>query len=137
LLTDYVFSGGFAASACAFKTKDRKGDLQNMAKKVKAIKEKPLEKMTAKELREIGKQLPEITGVYGMNKAELVSAIKKAKGITEDLPKKSDSSVREIKKKIKALKTARESTINDNDHKMAEIYQRRIKKLKKKTRRAD
>jgi hypothetical protein len=137
LLTDYVFSGGFAASACAFKTKDRKGDLQNMAKKVKAIKEKPLEKMTAKELREIGKQLPEITGVYGMNKAELVSAIKKAKGITEDLPKKSDSSVREIKKKIKALKTARESTINDNDHKMAEIYQRRINKLKKKTRRAD
>lgn len=108
-----------------------------MAKKVKAIKEKPLEKMTAKELREIGKQLPEITGVYGMNKAELISAIKKAKGITEDLPKKSDSSVREIKKKIKALKTARESTINDNDHKMAEIYQRRINKLKKKTRRAD
>jgi len=108
-----------------------------MAKKVKAIKEKPLEKMTAKELREVGKQLPEITGVYGMNKAELVSAIKKAKGITEDLPKKSDSSVREIKKKIKTLKTAREVTINDNDHKMAEIYQRRIKKLKKKTRRAD
>jgi protein-arginine kinase activator protein McsA len=108
-----------------------------MGKKVKAIKEKPLEKMTAKELREVGKQLSEITGVYGMNKAELVSAIKKAKGITEDLPKKSDSSVREIKKKIKALKTARESTLNENDHKMAEIYQRRIKKLKKKTRRAD
>ena len=108
-----------------------------MAKKVKAIKEKPLEKMTAKELREVGKQISEITGVYGMNKAELVSAIKKARGITEDLPKKSDSSVREIKKKIKAIKTAREVTINNNDYKMAEIYQRRINKLKKKTRRAD
>jgi protein-arginine kinase activator protein McsA len=137
LLTDHVFSGGFAASACVFKTKDRKGDLRNMGGKKKETKEKPLEKMTAKELREVGKQIPEITGVYGMNKAELVSAIKKARGITEDLPKKSDSSVREIKKKIKALKTAREVTLNDNDHKMAEIYQRRINKLKKKTRRAD
>ncbi|MBW2247316.1 MAG: Rho termination factor N-terminal domain-containing protein [Deltaproteobacteria bacterium] len=107
-----------------------------MGKKEKKTKEKPLEKMTAKELREVGKQIPEITGVYGMNKAELVSAIKKARGITEDLPKKSDSSVREIKKKIKALKAVREVTINDNDHKMTEIYQRRIKKLKKKTRRA-
>lgn len=107
-----------------------------MGKKKKETKEKPLEKMTAKELREVGKQIPEITGVYGMNKAELVSEIKKARGITEDLPKKSDSSVREIKKKIKALKAVREVTINDNDHKMTEIYQRRIKKLKKKTRRA-
>jgi len=52
-----------------------------MAVKQKEAKEKPLEKMTAKELRELGKQIPEITGVYGMNKAELVSAIKKARGI--------------------------------------------------------
>jgi protein-arginine kinase activator protein McsA len=136
LLTNYVFCGGFAASACAFKTKDRKGDLWNMGGKKKESKEKPLEKMTAKELREVGKQIPEITGVYGMNKAELVSAIKKARGITEDLTKKNDSSVREIKKKIKALKAVREATLNENDHKMAEIYRRRIKKLKKKTRRA-
>ena len=107
-----------------------------MGGKKKETKEKPLEKMTAKELREVGKQLPDITGVYGMNKAELVSAIKKARGITEDLPKKSDSSVREIKKKIKAFKAEREATLNDNDHKMAKIYRRRINKLKKKTRRA-
>jgi hypothetical protein len=107
-----------------------------MGGKKKETKEKPLEKMTAKELREVGKQLPEITGVYGMNKVELVSAIKKARGITEELPKKSDSSVREIKKKIKALKAEREASINNDDHKMAEIYQRRINKLKKKTRRA-
>jgi protein-arginine kinase activator protein McsA len=107
-----------------------------MGKKEKKIKEKPLEKMTAKELREVGKQIPEITGVYGMNKAELVSVIKKARGITEDLPKKSDSSVREIKKRIKALKAEREATINNNDHKMAKIYRSRITKLKKKTRKA-
>ena len=107
-----------------------------MSVKKKEAKEKPLEKMTAKELRDVGKQLPEITGVYGMNKAELVSAIKKARGIEEDVGKKADTSVREIKKKIKALKTEREMAINNKDEKMAKIYRRRISKLKKKTRRA-
>jgi protein-arginine kinase activator protein McsA len=107
-----------------------------MGVKKKEAKEKPLEKMTAKELREVGKQIPEITGVYGMNKPELISAIKKARGITEDLAKKTDSSVREIKKKIKTLKADREATIKNDDCKMAKIYRRRITKLKKKTRRA-
>jgi len=107
-----------------------------MGAKKKEVKEKPLEKMTAKELREIGKQIPEIKGVYGMNKAELISAIKKAKGIEDDIGKKSDSSVREIKKKIKALKDEREAALNQNDEKKAKIYRRRISRLKKKTRRA-
>ena len=107
-----------------------------MGVKKKEAKEKPLEKMTAKELRDVGKQLPEITGVYGMNKAELISAIKKAKGIEEDVGKKTDASVREIKKKIKALKTEREMAVNNKDKKMAKIYRRQISKLKKKTRRA-
>ena len=107
-----------------------------MGVKNKEAKEKPLEKMTAKELREIGKQIPEITGVYGMNKAELISAIKRARGIEEETRTTSDASVREIKKKIKALKADREKALNSNDKKMADIYRRRITKLKKKTRRA-
>lgn len=107
-----------------------------MGVKNKEAKEKPLEKMTAKELREIGKQIPEITGVYGMNKAELITAIKKARGIEEDTKTSSDASVREIKKKIKALRADREKALNSNDKKMADIYRRRITKLKKKTRRA-
>ena len=90
--------------------------------------------MTAKELREVGKQLPEISGVYGMNKAELISAIKKARGIKEDTTATPDASIREIKKKIKSLKANRENALNDNDNKMADIYLRRIIKLKKKTR---
>ena len=89
-----------------------------MGVKKKETKEKPLEKMTAKELREVGKKIPEITGVYGMNKAELISAIKKARGIKEDPKKKADSSVREIKKKIKAIKAEREVALNNNDKKM-------------------
>jgi protein-arginine kinase activator protein McsA len=107
-----------------------------MGMKKKEAKEKPLEKMTAKELRELGKQTPDITGVYGMNKEELISAIKKARGIIEETKATPDASVREIKKKIKSLKANCENAINNNDIKMADIYRRRIIKLKKKTRRA-
>ncbi|MDH3356269.1 MAG: Rho termination factor N-terminal domain-containing protein [Desulfobacteraceae bacterium] len=107
-----------------------------MGVKKKEAKEKPLEKMTAKELRELGKQLPEIVGVYGMNKAELISAIKKARGIVEDTKATPDASIREIKKKIQSVKSDLENALNDKDKKMADIYRRRIIKLKKKTRRA-
>jgi len=107
-----------------------------MGVKKKEAKEKPLEKMTAKELREVGKELPEITGVYGMNKTELISAIKKARGIVEETKATPDASVRDIKKKIKSLKANRENALHDNDKKMADIYRRRLIKLKKKTRRA-
>lgn len=107
-----------------------------MGKKKKEAKEKPLEKMTAKELRELGKQIPEITGVYGMNKAELISAIKTARGIVDDKPVSKDASVREIKKKIKAVRAEREAALENNDLKMAAVYRRRISRLKKKTRRA-
>ena len=107
-----------------------------MGKKTKGTKEKPLEKMTAKELREVGKQIPEITGVFGMNKAELISAIKQARGIPEETGKKADAQVREIKKKIKKLKAEQEAAIEAKDKKMADIYRRRIIRLKKKTRRA-
>ena len=76
--------------------------------------DKPLDKMTAKELREMAIGLPGITGAHGMNKPELISAIKQAKGIPEEtvMTKKTD------------------------DAKMATRYRRQISKLKKKTRRA-
>lgn len=102
----------------------------------KEAKEKPLEKMTATELRDVAKEIPEITGVYGMNKAELVSAIKKARGIVEETSKSGDRTVREIKKKIRLLRQDRAKALEANDSKMAGIYRRRITRLKKKTRRA-
>jgi len=107
-----------------------------MGGKKKEAKEKPLEKMTAKELRETAMTIPEITGVHGMNKTELISGIKKARGIEEKDSKKKDSSVRDIKKKIKALKKERTAALEQHDDKMAAIYRRRISRLKKKTRRA-
>jgi protein-arginine kinase activator protein McsA len=106
-----------------------------MGEKKKAAKEKPLEKMTAKELREVAMETSEITGVHGMNKEELVRAIKEVRGIAvNETAKQTDSSVRDIKKKIKGLKAKRENAVKSEDSRMADIYRRRIIRLKKKTR---
>lgn len=107
-----------------------------MGGKTKEAKEKPLEKMTAKELRDLAMEIPEITGVHGMNKPELIKGIKKARGIEDAPGKQTDSSVRDIKKKIKALKASREDALKNDDRRMATIYRRRISRLKKKTRQA-
>jgi len=107
-----------------------------MGDKKKEVKEKPLEKMTVKDLREIAKEIPEITGVHGMNKAELLSSIKEARGIVDASGKKTDSAVRDIKKKISVLRLKQEKAVKADDKKKATIYRRRISRLKKKTRRA-
>ena len=107
-----------------------------MAKKEKATKEKPLEKMTSKELRDVALQIPEITGVHGLNKPELISAIKKARGIEETATKKKSGSVRDIKKQIKALKLDCEAARQAEDLDRVNILRRKISRLKKKTRRA-
>jgi hypothetical protein len=99
-------------------------------------KEKPLEKMTVTDLRGMAKDIPEIVGVHGMRKEELIAAIKKSKGIMDEPVKKKDVSLGGIKKKIKLIKAQRQAAIEAKDKKMATIYKRRISKLKKKSRRA-
>jgi ABC-type uncharacterized transport system ATPase subunit len=108
-----------------------------MAGKKKEVKEKPLEKMTATELRTLAMEIPGITGVHGMNKNELISEIKTARGISEDSVKKSSGKVRGLKEKIRALKAKRNGFLNADDTKMAALYRKRIIRLKKKTRRVD
>ncbi len=107
-----------------------------MTEDKKDVTEKPLDKMTVKELREIGKEIPDLTGVHGMNKAELLEAIKTARGIVEEPVKQTDASVKDLKQKIQALKIARQAALEAKDKKMATVYRRRISRLKKKTRRA-
>ncbi len=108
-----------------------------MGGKKKEAKEKPLEKMTAKELREVAMDIPDIIGVHGMNKAELIKEIKQARGI-EDAGggRKAAKDVREIKKKIQELKAKREEAMAAEDRKTADILRRKISRLKKKTRQA-
>ena len=99
-------------------------------------KAKPLEKMTVTDLRQMAKEISEISGVHGMKKEELIAAIKKSKGIIDEPVKKTDASLGDIKKKIKTVKTQRLAAIEAKDKKMAKIYKRRISRLKKKSRRA-
>lgn len=107
-----------------------------MAEDKKGAKEKPLDKMTVKELREVAKEMPEITGVHGMNKEELLAAVKKAKGIVEAPKKKANVSTKELKDQIKALKAQKTDARQSEDRKKIAIYRRKISRLKKKTRRA-
>jgi len=99
-------------------------------------KEKPLEKMTVKDLREMAKDMPGIEGVHGMKKDELIVAIKEIKGIKDAPVKKADASVGEIKKQIKALKAQRRGALEAKNGKMATIFKRRISRMKKKSRKA-
>jgi len=119
-----------------FILKREREKLNQMSAEKAEAKEKTLEKMTVKDLREIAKDIPEIVGVHGMKKEELIVAIKEAKGIIDEPVKKADASVRELKQQIKGLKAQRQSALEAKDRKMATIYKRRISRLKKKTRRA-
>ena len=107
-----------------------------MGKKEKEKKEKPLEKMTAKELRDLGLATGGIVGVHAMNKAELVAAIKEVRGIVDDKSKKKDVDVRALKVRIGELKDKRDQAKEGGKTKLADSYRRRISNLKKKTRRA-
>ena len=98
--------------------------------------EKPLEKMTVKDLREMAKDMPGIDGVHGMKKEELLVAIKEVKGIKDEPVKKADASIGEIKKQIKSIKAQRQGALEAKDSKLATIYKRRISRLKKKSRKA-
>ncbi|MGC1401658.1 MAG: transcription termination factor Rho [Thermodesulfobacteriota bacterium] len=106
-----------------------------MAKKEKdEKKEKPLEKMTAKELRELAMTIPDIVGAHGMNKEEVLSAIKKARGIKETPVKKGDRSMRQLKEKVKELRGKKVEVREKNDKKAINRLRVRISRLKKKTR---
>jgi len=93
--------------------------------------------MTVKELREIAKEIPDIVGVHGMNKVELYDAIRKARGFSDKPVKtKAGNLVRNVKKKIRAMKAERRNALEADDKKKATIYRRRISRLKRKTRKA-
>jgi hypothetical protein len=108
-----------------------------MSSKEVEIWGKPLIKMTVKDLREIAKEIPEISGVHGMKKEELIDALRQIKGIEDEGAKvKKAEGIGKLKQKIKALKVKRQEALTAKDKKMATIYRRKISRLKKKTRRA-
>ena len=121
-----------------------------MAEEVKNDKqqtEKPLDKMTVVELREAAKkEIPDIKGVSGMKKDQLLAAMKEARGIKEEKPAKKkkkktagpkkEMTIREMKQEIVRLRAEKESIRPEGDKKKIEIIRRRINRLKKMTRKA-
>ena len=108
-------------------------------------KEKPLERMTAKELREVALGLQGIQGVHAMKKEELITAIRAAQGIPEQEEKKERQvfpkrekvvlTSAELKKKVQELRLKREEALQQHNRKLAEILKKRISRTKKMTRR--
>ena len=103
--------------------------------------EKPLDKMTAKELREIAIEIPGVTGVHAMKKEQLLEIIKEAKGIKDEEPVKKKKKApkkevekKELKTKIVSLKKEKEEAYTARDKKKVDILRRRINRLKKRTR---
>lgn len=112
--------------------------------------EKTLEKMTVKELREMAKDLPGITGIHAMKKDELLEALGGAGGQKQPGPKKAPSAGKaktagpsmksftraQLKEKICDLREKRKTALEEQDKDLASIIRRKINRLKKYTRKA-
>ena len=104
--------------------------------------EKPLDKMTVKELKDIALEIPGVEGVTAMKKDELLAVIKKERGIKEEKPakekkKKIDKptlSAKELKGKILLLRDEKRSAREAKDRHKVDILRRRINRLKRRTR---
>ena len=93
--------------------------------------EKPLDKMTVVELREAAKEeIPDITGVTGMKKEQLLEIIKEARNIQDEAPvmkkiktagPKRNMSIREMKLEIIRLRAEREVLRQENDKRKLEV----------------
>jgi hypothetical protein len=107
--------------------------------------EKPLDKMTATELREfvLSKNLEGLTGVHAMKKEELLKAVKEAMGIKDEAPErkarrpkvKKELNVKELKEKITRLKDQKKEALSSKEKKKVTVLRRRINRLKKQTKR--
>ena len=95
---------------------------------------RPLDKMTVKELKEIGLQIPSLVGVHGMKKAELLTALKEVYGVKEEVRKADTETIKSVKVKIRELKGLRAEALKAGEKPQAKVLRRRINRLKKRTR---
>jgi len=123
------------------KTEETKDETEAV-KEEEQVEEKPLEKMTAPELREIAKAIPDISGVHAMKKDDLLTVIKEFRGIKDEAPakkkkpktKKPAISAKELKLKIARLREEQEKARESKNKKDVDTLRRRINLMKKKTR---
>jgi hypothetical protein len=109
-----------------------------MAKKErKEKKEKSLDKMTATELRKYAMDTGEISGVHGMNKEELLAAIKEAKGIKDEGKHTEKVSMRDLKEKAAAMRSKKLAAIAAGEPQAKiDVLRKKANRMKKRTRKA-
>ena len=96
---------------------------------------KPLDKMTAKELRALCMaKIPAVVGASGMGKEELVSSVKEVLGIVDEEGAVSPykDQIFSLKREIRGLREKKGSTEVRKDR---SVLRKKINKLKKRTRR--
>jgi len=98
-------------------------------------KEKHLEKLTTKELKEMALAMGGITGVTAMKKEELIAAIRQAKGLpVKETREKPLDTVLEVKQKIREFRLQREELREAGKRAETSRLNKKIRQLKKKTR---
>lgn len=104
-------------------------------KKERQKKEKPLEEWTIKELREEALKVPNVQGIHGMNKQEIIDFLTQEKGLPSPESKNKTEGVRVFKQKVNDLRVKRDKERAEFASKQRlDILRRKISKLKKKTR---
>ena len=101
---------------------------------------KDLEKMTVLKLREEALKFPQIEGVHGKHKEQLMDEIAKALGIEKPHSHFSDNVVHtksDLKHKIQELKVEKEKLVLAHDHKKLHDVRREIHELKHTIRRIE
>jgi hypothetical protein len=96
---------------------------------------KTLEKMTVPKLREEARKFEDISGIHGMNKAQLLAALKQKYEIAEE---KTESEVlierkHALKKKIKQLKAEKQQALEakEKDEKKLALLRRRLRRQRR------
>jgi len=96
---------------------------------------KTLERMTVIKLREEAMKLPDVSGVRGMNKDELVRVVAAAHNIDLSARRRGGSAKADVKKQIRALRAQIGEAIQAKQKTELKKLRRRVKRLKAQTRR--
>ncbi|MFP5240319.1 MAG: hypothetical protein ACLGQW_10850 [Acidobacteriota bacterium] len=106
-----------------------------MADEITLDLKKPLDKMTAKELRDLViNQIPSITGASGKDKDTLLTEIKAAMGITEEEGGASPYKAQILSMKAQMREMRTKKAAEGTSRKEKDILRRKINGLKKRTR---